>query len=263
MRMPTAIANPFQSRARPITASLAPCENTGTPAALHARAIAVRTGDRCTQPVARRVRETAVRPGRRLRVAAVLCPRRGRGAPDAHLTGSFSFTPGCASSSATPDRPLPAARAHSPNQPTPRTPKRTSPRLGLVRASGLTLTRNRWFEVEAVAKMLDDLLGLAGLRRSDAVGPHHLVVLVLDDVAVPDELAGVSELRLDARDLAGVGDDRVLEAGLPRLRRGGGAVELDRLGDLTLGRSGRGPARLTTSKAISWMCIGWASAVVL
>ena len=29
---------------------------------------------------------------------------------------------------------------------------------------------------------------LAGLLRADTVGPHHLVVFVLDDVAVPDEL---------------------------------------------------------------------------
>ena len=36
------------------------------------------------------------------------------------------------------------------------------------------------------------LVGLAGLDGADAVGPHHLVVLVLDDVAVPDVLAGVS-----------------------------------------------------------------------
>ena len=40
---------------------------------------------------------------------------------------------------------------------------------------------------------------------------------------------GVVELRPDAGDLARVGDDRVLEAGLPRLRRRDVAVELDRL----------------------------------
>ena len=33
---------------------------------------------------------------------------------------------------------------------------------------------------------------------SDGVGPHHLVVLMLDDMAVPDEAAGHVELRLDA-----------------------------------------------------------------
>ena len=32
-------------------------------------------------------------------------------------------------------------------------------------------------------------VGLTGLRRPYPVRPHHLVVLVLDDVAVPDELA--------------------------------------------------------------------------
>jgi hypothetical protein len=38
---------------------------------------------------------------------------------------------------------------------------------------------------------------LAKLLRPDPVRPHHLVVFVLDDVTVPDELAGI-------------GDDRVL-----------------------------------------------------
>ena len=38
------------------------------------------------------------------------------------------------------------------------------------------------------------LLRLAGLNGSDAVGPHHLVVLVFDDVAVPHVLAGEVEL---------------------------------------------------------------------
>src|ERR671911_2988375 len=40
----------------------------------------------------------------------------------------------------------------------------------------------------------------------DAVGPHHLVVLVLHDVAVPDEQPGAVEGRLDAGDLARIGD---------------------------------------------------------
>src|SRR5262252_7461988 len=50
---------------------------------------------------------------------------------------------------------------------------------------------------------------------------HHLVVLVLEDVAVPDEAACGAELRLDACNLTGVGDDRILEPGLSRLRRPG------------------------------------------
>ena len=54
--------------------------------------------------------------------------------------------------------------------------------------------------------------GWPGCRRTDAVGPHHLVVLVLDDVAVPDELARRGEARPHPRDLAGISDDRVLEA---------------------------------------------------
>ena len=36
-----------------------------------------------------------------------------------------------------------------------------------------------------------DLVGLAGLGWSDAVGAHHFVVFVFDDVAVPDELAAL------------------------------------------------------------------------
>src|SRR5512132_4183722 len=57
------------------------------------------------------------------------------------------------------------------------------------------------------------------VRRSgsDPVRAHHLVVLVLDDVAVPDEQPGAVVGRLDAGDLAGVGDDGVLASGLPRL----------------------------------------------
>jgi hypothetical protein len=47
--------------------------------------------------------------------------------------------------------------------------------------------------VDAVAPSLA-LVRLAGLDRPDAVRPHHLVVFVLDDVAVPDELAGRVEL---------------------------------------------------------------------
>jgi hypothetical protein len=54
---------------------------------------------------------------------------------------------------------------------------------------------------------------------SDGVGPHHFVVLVLDDVAVPGEAAGQVELRLDARDLARKCRHRVLKTGFPRPRR--------------------------------------------
>src|SRR3954454_5085657 len=60
---------------------------------------------------------------------------------------------------------------------------------------------------------------LPRLQRSDPVGPHHLVVLVLDDVAVPDELAGSAELRPNPGHLAGIGGHGLLEAGLPRFAR--------------------------------------------
>src|SRR5512132_4086421 len=54
---------------------------------------------------------------------------------------------------------------------------------------------------------------------ADGVGPHHLVVLMLHDMAVPDEAAGHVELGLDAGDLARVDDDHVLEATSPRRGR--------------------------------------------
>ena len=47
------------------------------------------------------------------------------------------------------------------------------------------------------------------------VGAHHFVVLVLQDVAVPDVAAHVAfEAYDDASDHAGIGADRVLPAGL-------------------------------------------------
>ena len=55
-----------------------------------------------------------------------------------------------------------------------------------------------------------------------AVRHHHLVVLVLDDVAVPDVQAGDVEGRVDAGDLTRVGDYGVLPAGLRGLRRQSG-----------------------------------------
>ena len=61
------------------------------------------------------------------------------------------------------------------------------------------------------------------------------VVLVLEDVAVPDEETLAIELRLDAGHLARIGDDRVLEAGLPRIGAiSGTLVQLDGLNHLAL-----------------------------
>jgi len=47
---------------------------------------------------------------------------------------------------------------------------------------------------------------------------HHLVVFMLEDMAVPEVAADHVEGRNDSRDLAGVGDDRVLLSGLPGIR---------------------------------------------
>jgi hypothetical protein len=51
----------------------------------------------------------------------------------------------------------------------------------------------------------------------DAVGAHHLVVLVLEEVAVPDEEFLAVEPRLHSGDLFGEGDQGVLEPALPAL----------------------------------------------
>src|ERR1700733_5702065 len=61
------------------------------------------------------------------------------------------------------------------------------------------------------------------------VGPHHLVVLVFENMAVPDVAAGESlERNNDPRDHAWVGADRVFPAGLRRSRRNSRAGEADR-----------------------------------
>ena len=54
---------------------------------------------------------------------------------------------------------------------------------------------------------------LTGLQRPDAVGAHHLIVLMFHDMAMPDVLTGCVELGPHARHLAWVGDHRVLDAG--------------------------------------------------
>ena len=73
---------------------------------------------------------------------------------------------------------------------------------------------------------------MPGLLRADAVGPHHLVVFVFDDVAVPHVLAGGFEVRADPGHLAGQGDHGVFDSGLPRSGQGGVALELDGLDDV-------------------------------
>jgi hypothetical protein len=65
------------------------------------------------------------------------------------------------------------------------------------------------------------LTRLTGLYGTDAVWPHHLVVFVLYDVAVPDELPGRVELRPHACDLARIRNYGVLETVFARLGRPG------------------------------------------
>lgn len=84
-------------------------------------------------------------------------------------------------------------------------------------------------------------LGLTGLGRSDTERPHHLVVLVLDDVAVPDVLAGGLEGGAHLGDLLRVGDHGVLA---PRLaREGGGARAVGVEADEPVDRGNRQPGR--------------------
>src|SRR6266513_216481 len=67
--------------------------------------------------------------------------------------------------------------------------------------------------------------GLMGRIRDDAHRPHHLVILVRGDVAVPGKETrhGTSEVGPDSRDLASVGDHGILQAGLAR----SGSARLD------------------------------------
>ena len=51
--------------------------------------------------------------------------------------------------------------------------------------------------------------GLLSRAWPDAIRAHHFVVFVLDDVAVPEILAGEVILGFDARDLSRIGGDEV------------------------------------------------------
>jgi hypothetical protein len=61
--------------------------------------------------------------------------------------------------------------------------------------------------------------------RNDRVWPHHVVILVLDDVAVVNVGLGRGDairqvvLRADGRELSGIGFDGLLEAALGRISR--------------------------------------------
>ena len=63
--------------------------------------------------------------------------------------------------------------------------------------------------------------GLSGLHGSYAIRTHHLVILMLNNVAMPDELASLVELRSDAGNFTRIGGDRILEAALPGFGRSG------------------------------------------
>lgn len=97
--------------------------------------------------------------------------------------------------------------------------------------------------------------GLPGLQWTNPIWSHHLVILVLDDVTVPSELASRGEFQADPRDLTGICDDGVLPTVFFWSRRpffarrqAGLCVEF---------------CRSTTWKETSWTCMGWASGVKL
>jgi hypothetical protein len=54
---------------------------------------------------------------------------------------------------------------------------------------------------------------------ADVVGAHHFIVFMLDDVAVPDKETRYVKAGADARDLARIGDDRILPAALAGIWR--------------------------------------------
>src|SRR5262245_61668583 len=60
---------------------------------------------------------------------------------------------------------------------------------------------------------------LVRLLRPDAIRAHHLIVLVLQNMAMPDELARRLELYPYPRHLTWVRDDCVFKAGFPGFAR--------------------------------------------
>ena len=84
--------------------------------------------------------------------------------------------------------------------------------------------------------------------RPDEVRPHHLVILVLDDVAMPDVQPGNVEQGFNGGSLTRIGNDRVLVARLP----GFGTLVAPPI-----------TSRPSTSKGTRCRWIGWASAVKL
>jgi hypothetical protein len=65
------------------------------------------------------------------------------------------------------------------------------------------------------------LVRLFRLNRSDTVWPHHLIVLVLKDVAMPYVLASIVECHFYPCNLAGISNDRILAASFPWFWRHG------------------------------------------
>ena len=115
-----------------------------------------------------------------------------------------------------------AGHEHTAADPSPTPPAKSSPQPGPsdqhTRPARLETDANvpPWSRDEpGVDRAAVPSVRLARLDGADAVGPHHLVVLVLDDVAVPDELAGCGESHTHPGHLARQGRNGVLDAGLP------------------------------------------------
>lgn len=57
------------------------------------------------------------------------------------------------------------------------------------------------------------------IGRANPVWSHHLIVFMFNNVTMPGKLTGMLELRFDAGNFAGVGNDRILESSFPGFGR--------------------------------------------
>src|SRR5207237_10704944 len=106
-----------------------------------------------------------------------------------------------------------------------------------VSARNPTRSASVWASILTVFGRLRNgvLSGSRGLYRTNRIGPHHLVVFVLEDVAMPDELSRMIERRLHSGDFIGIGHYRVLGAGFPGFGRADISCGILAFDDLELG----------------------------
>lgn len=98
-------------------------------------------------------------------------------------------------------------------------------------------------------------------EQANPVWTHHLVILVLYDVAVPHELARRDEVCANTCDLARIRSYGVLKAGFRGFRQTNIASEFNRHNGLFIIKYQAFAVHYLNAN--SWMCIGCASAVKL